>query len=293
MRRGLVIPRSQLVVPGNRPERFAKAAASGADTIALDLEDSVPPAEHDAARSAIGDYLAAEPPVPVTVRVVAVGRAEFEDDLDAVVGPHLSGIALPQVDGPDAVKHAAERLDALERERGLEPGWIAIHPGVETVAALRRLHDVLTASDRVASASFQGARGGDLLRDLGATWSLEGTELLFVRSLVVFEARAARVAQIWDSVFVDLDDDAGFESDTEAGRRLGYTGRAAVHPRQVEIVNRVHTPKLEAVDEARALIEAFRDAEAQGLGAIRHRGRLVDYAMVRDAERVLARAGVA
>ena len=162
---------------------------------------------------------------------------------------------------------------------------------MESARGLRRLHDILTASERVGSASFQGARGGDLVRDLGATWSLEGRELLFVRSLVVFEARAAGIEQIFDGVFVDLDDDAGFEADTEAGRRLGYTGRVAIHPRQVAIVNRVHTPTPEAVDAARELIAAFREAERDGVGAIRHRGRLVDYAMVRDAEQLLARAG--
>ena len=145
----------------------------------------------------------------MTVRVVAVERPEFEDDLEAVVGPHLTGVALPQVEDPDAVRHAAARLDALERERGVEPGRIRLHPGVESARGLRRLHDILTASERVESASFQGARGGDLVRDLGATWSLDGRELLFVRSLVVFEARAAGIEQIFDGVFVDLDDDAG------------------------------------------------------------------------------------
>ena len=287
----MTIVRSQLVVPGNRPERFPKAVASGADAIALDLEDSVPAGEHEAARVAVAAFLSDAPRVPVTVRVVAADRPEFEGDLEAVVGPNLAGIALPQVDSPDAVRAAAARLDALEHDRELVNGSVRIHPGVETARGLRRLHDILTASERVASASFHGARGGDLVSDLGATWSLEGRELLFVRSLVVFEARAAAIDQIFDSVFVDLDDDTGFESDTEAGRRLGYTGRVAIHPRQVEIVNRVYAPQPDEVGEAQALLAAFREAEAAGSGAIRFRGRLVDYAMVRDAERLLARAG--
>ena len=286
-----VIPRSQLVVPGNRPERFAKAAASGADSISLDLEDSVPPPEHDAARAAVADYLAAAPPLPVTVRVVAVERAEFEDDLEAVVGPNLTGVALPHVEDPDAVRHAAARLDALERDGGVEPGRVRLHPGVESARGLRRLHDVLTASEPRRIRVVPGCARRRPRPRPRATWSLEGRELLFVRSLVVFEARAAGIEQIFDGVFVDLDDDAGVRGRHRGGQRLGYTGRVAIHPRQVAIVNRVHTPTPEAVDAAHELIAAFREAEREGLGAIRYRGRLVDYAMVRDAERAARACG--
>lgn len=281
--------RSVLVVPGNRPERMAKAGTYGADGLTLDLEDSVPAAEHDAARAHVGEYLDSALPGAVFVRTVAVGRPEFAGDLDAVVRPGLAGLVLPQVEDPEEVRIADERLGVLERERGLPLGSVRLMPAAESARAVRRLYDIVTASPRVVGTNFNGAPGGDLCRDLGVTPTLDGPELLYVRSKVLLDARAAGLEVILDSVFVDLGDAEGFERDTQLGRRLGYTGRTAIHPRQIPVINRVHSPSEEELDEARSLLEAFRAAEAQGLGAIRHQGKLVDYAMARHAERVLAR----
>jgi citrate lyase subunit beta/citryl-CoA lyase len=131
----MMLLRSLLVVPGNRPERFAKAAGSGADAISLDLEDSAPPGEHEAARVHVREYLGSTPAAPVFVRPVSVGRPEFDGDLDAVVGPGLAGLVLPQVEEPDEVRAAAARLDELERERGLAPGSIVLMPAAESARA--------------------------------------------------------------------------------------------------------------------------------------------------------------
>jgi len=269
---------------------MAKALEYGADGLTLDLEDSVPAAEHDAARAYIGDFLDSAPPDTVFVRTVSVGRPEFPGDLDAVVRPGLAGLVLPQVEDADEVRAAGELLGALERERGLEPGSVRLMPAAESARAVRRLYDIVTASPRVIGTNFNGAPGGDLCRDLGSSPAQDGPELLYVRSKVLFDARAAGLEVILDSVFVDLENEEGFERDTELGRRMGYTGRTAIHPRQIPVINRVHTPSAEELDEARSLLDAFRAAEADGFGAIRHRGKLVDYAMVRHAERILSRA---
>jgi citrate lyase subunit beta/citryl-CoA lyase len=283
--------RSMLVVPGNRPERIAKAASYGPDALSLDLEDSVPPAEHHAARGHIAAFLDSGPARPVFVRTVAVDRAEFELDLEAVVRPGLSGLVLPQVESPDEVRAVAERLGELESERGLVAGSLRLLPAAESAAAVRRLYEIVTASERVLGTNFNGADGGDLVNDLGATWTLEGSELMYVRSKVLFTARAAGLAVILDSVFADLEDEAGFERDTRLGKRLGYTGRTAIHPRQVTAINGVYSPTEAEIDSARRLLAAFREAERAGAGAIRHRGKLVDYAMVRRAERLLEQVG--
>ena len=280
--------RSILVVPGNRPDRIAKAARYGPDALSLDLEDSVPPAEHAAARDHVAAFLDGMPSLPVLVRPVAVGRPEFDGDLDAAVRPGLTGLILPQVEQPDEMREAARRLSELERERELKPGSVRLLPAAESAAAVRRLYEIVTASERVLGTNFNGAEGGDLCNDLGATWTLDGPELLYVRSKVLFTARAAGLEVILDSVFADLEDEPGFERDTALGRRLGYTGRTAIHPRQVPTINRLYSPSQADVESARALLDAFREAERAGVGAIRHRGKLVDYAMVRRAERLLA-----
>lgn len=279
--------RSMLVVPGNRPERMAKAPGYGPDALSLDLEDSVPPAEHAAARRHVAAFLDATPRLPVFVRPVAVGRAEFEEDMDACVRPGLSGLILPQVEYPDEVRAVDERLGVLERERGLKPGSVRLLPAAESASAVRRLYEIVTASDRVLGTNFNGADGGDLCTDLGVTWTLGGLELIYVRSKVLFTGRAARLEVILDSVFADLEDESGFERDTELGRRLGYTGRTAIHPRQLATINRIYSPSQAELESARALLDAFREAERRGAGAIRHQGKLVDYAMVRRAERLL------
>lgn len=282
--------RSMLVVPGNRPDRMAKAAGYGPDALSLDLEDSVPPGEHAAAREHVAAFLDAMPRVPVFVRPVAVGRAEFEEDLDAAVRPGLAGLILPQVEHPDEVRAVDRRLGALERERELERGSVRLMPAAESASAVRHLYEIVTASERVLGTNFNGADGGDLCTDLGVTWTLDGPELLYVRSKVLFTARAARLEVILDSVFADLEDESGFERDTELGRRFGYTGRTAIHPRQLATINRIYSPSQAELDHARALLDAFREAERRGAGAIRHQGKLVDYAMVRRAERLLEHA---
>ncbi|MFZ1997375.1 MAG: CoA ester lyase [Solirubrobacteraceae bacterium] len=282
--------RSTLIVPGNRPDRIAKAAGYGPDAVSLDLEDSVPPAEHDSARDHIARYLDSGPPLPVFVRPVSVRRPEFDGDLEAVVRPGLSAVTLPQVEHPDEVRAADERLARLEAERGLAPGSVRLMPAAESAAAVRRLHDILVASPRVLGTNFNGADGGDLCSDLGVTWTLEGEEMLYVRSRVLFTARAAGLQVILDSVFADLEDEAGFAQDTAFGRRLGYTGRTAVHPRQLAMIHRAHTPSAAEIETARGLLDAFAEAERVGQGAIRHRGKLVDYAMVRRARRLLEQA---
>lgn len=279
--------RSMLVVPGNRPDRMAKATGYGPDSLTLDLEDSVPPAEHAAARHHVAAFLDAMPSLPVFVRPVALGRREFEEDLDAAVRPGLAGLILPQVEHPDEVRAVDQRLAGLERERGLEPGSVRLMPAAESASAVRRLYEIVTASERVLGTNFNGADGGDLCTDLGVTWTLDGPELLYVRSKVLFTGRAAGLELILDSVFADLEDEPGFERDTELGRRLGYTGRTAIHPRQLPTINQIYSPSQAELASARALLEAFHEAEQRGTGAIRHEGKLVDYAMVRRAERLL------
>ena len=287
-----MIPRSQLIVPGNRPEPFSKAADGPTRSRSTSRTRS---RRRSTTRRASprSRTIRRASPLPVTVRVVAVERPEFEGDLEAVVGPNLTGVALPQVENPDAVRHAAARLDALERGHGVEPGRIRLHPGVESARGLRRLHDILTASERVGSASFQGARGGDLVRDLGATWSLEGA-----RAAVRPFARRLRGAR------------GGHRADRRRRlrrprRRRGFRGRhrgraaARLHGprRDPPATGRDRQPRAHACAGGRrrgARVDhaaAFREAEREGIGAIRHRGRLVDCAMVPGAGRFLARAG--
>jgi citrate lyase subunit beta / citryl-CoA lyase len=280
--------RSMLFTPGNRPSRMTRALGSAADAVVLDLEDSVPEEQREQARAAVAQCLSEVPGgVDCWVRVVAVDRPGLDLDLDAAVRPGLTGVVLPGVDGPAAVRTADDLISGIERRRSLPAGSVALLPLAESALGVRNLFDSLTASRRVTATSFPGAAGADLCSDLGAVPTAGGTELLHARSKVLLDARAAGVTTILDGVWVDLDDPDGLRRDTAFGRRIGYTGRFAIHPAQLPVLHEVFTPSARELRDARELLAAYADARSRGDGALRHRGRLVDRAMAARAERLL------
>ena len=286
--------RSLLSVPGNRPDMLDKSLRSGADAISPDLQDSVPDANRPQAREITATWIDAgqQPLVQplVIVRTSAVQTSDFAKDVAAVVRPGLTGLRIPDVSGPQDVIEADRTVGAVERERGMPPNAIALIPICESARGVHRLYDILTASSRVIGTAFPGAEGGDLARDLGVTWSLQGDEMFYVRSKVLFDARAAGVSVILDSVFANLKDAAGFEQDTRRGRQLGYTGRLAIHPNQIPVINAIHRPTPEQIEDAEGLLAAYREAEARGSGAVAYRGRMIDVAMRKTAEAILKQA---
>jgi len=266
---------------------------SGADAVVLDLEDSVPSQERERARCIIASRLrqaCARTAPDLWVRTNQVTSSDFGHDLRVSVHGGLTGIVLPQVDHPDAVRVADREITAWERRHGLPLGAVALLPVAESALGVRNLFDILSASERVRVAAFPGAAGGDLCASLGVTGTADGQELLYARSKVLLDARAAGVQVILDSVWVDLDDLAGLREDSVRSRRLGYTGRFAIHPRQLDILHAVFTATRGEIADARALLAAYHDARRNGHGAIRHHGRLVDAAMAETARRVLATA---
>ena len=279
--------RSLLSVPGNRPDMLDKALRSGADAISPDLQDSVPDANRPEARKITAAWIDAGQQPLVIVRTSAVQTSDFAADVAAVVRPGLTGLRIPDVTSPQDVLEADQTVGAVERERGMPPNSIVLIPICESARGVYRLYDILTASSRVIGTAFPGAEGGDLARDLGVTWSLSGDEMFYVRSKVLFDARAAGTSVILDSVFANLKDAAGFEQDTRRGRQLGYTGRLAIHPNQIPVINTIHQPTPEQVEDAEGLLAAYREAEARGSGAIAYRGRMIDVAMRKTAEAIL------
>jgi citrate lyase subunit beta / citryl-CoA lyase len=280
-----------LFVPGNRAARVEHACESGADAVVLDLEDSVPEHERESARSIIAGRLphaGAEADPDLWVRTSPATSSGFDDDLRVSVQSGLTGIVLPQVDHPEAVRLADEAILAFERLHGLPLGVVALLPVAESALGIRNLFDILSASKRVRVAAFPGAAGGDLCASLGVSWTPGGQELLYARSKVLLDARAAGVEMILDSVWADIDDLVGLRDDSELSRRLGYTGRFAIHPHQLNVLHNVFTATRADVADAQALLVAYDDARRNGHGAIRHRGRLVDAAMAENARRLLA-----
>jgi citrate lyase subunit beta/citryl-CoA lyase len=282
--------RSLLSVPGNRIDMLAKAVRSGADALSPDLQDSVPAANRPEARELTAKWIDAGQQAPVIVRTAAVKTPDFIKDLEAVVRPGLSGLRLPDVESPEDVVVADQAISTFERARGLAPNSIVLIPIAESARGIYRLYDILSASRRVIGTAFPGAEGGDLARDLGVIWTRQGDEFFYARSKVLFDARAAGVPIILDSVFANLTDIAGFEQDTQRGRQLGYTGRLAIHPNQVPVINKIHSPTPEQIEDAQGLLAAYSEAQARGSGAISYHGRMIDVAMRKTAEALLKQA---
>jgi len=287
--------RSLSLIALDRLDLAPSVLASGPDAVMLDLADTVAPARKPLARANLATLLETQPAVTVLVRVATMGDADRDllaADLDASVIPGVAAIILPEAEHPDEIRELAAHIERLERARGLPLGEVGILPLPETALAIRNYFDILAASERVQAALFASAQGGDLSRDVGYdTSGSDGSEILYMRSKVVLDARAAGIEHILDGAWLAVGDTAGFERDTIMSRRLGYTGRFAFDAPQTEIVNRVFSPSPEEVAAAEGEIALFEMADKDGVGLLEHEGRLVDIATVKYARKVLARAG--
>jgi citrate lyase subunit beta/citryl-CoA lyase len=225
-------------------EKVKTALASGADVLMVDFE--IEPARREAARRGLHTLFELQPALPVFVRVAAASRPdELAEDLAVAVRDGLTGVIVPECEHPDELRTVAERLDLLEREQGLPAGGISLLPLPETALAIRRYFEILTASPRVVAAWLPGSEGGDLAGDVGYVWSREGTELIYLRSKVVLDARAAGVRHILDGGWRALADTEGFEQDSAASRGFGFTGRMVFDAAQAAIANRVYPAPVE------------------------------------------------
>ena len=255
--------RSLLFSPGSSEKMLAKAPGSGADAALFDLEDSVAPDMKERARelvrSAIETVKSAGSPGSILVRVNAVETGLLEGDLEAVAVAGLDAVMLPKPEAAADIQKTDAILTRLEREGKLEAGSIGIVAQAESAAGVYRCYEICAASPRMVGVNFGSAEDADLCRDLGARWTPEGTALLYAKSKVLLEARAAGLPHPTDGVYMRLNDDAGCRADAEAALQLGYVGKAAIHPRQVPIFNEVFSPKPQEVTYYNEMLEAFRE----------------------------------
>lgn len=258
--------RSMLFVPGDRAERFEKAAATGADMVVIDLEDAVLPERKVEARSIIHDALAAIATPRFVVRVNSIGTDWHADDVRAMTGlPGLAGLMLPK----------AETADDFA---ALRAAGVPLHGLVETVRGILNL-PTLCAAEGLARLSF-----GTVDFQVDAGIDGDGAELDAVRTAIVLHSKAAGLQAPADGVTTDLTDEALLARDTQRSRRFGFSGKLCVHPRQVAVVNAAFAPAQADIDWAKRVIAALAD----GRGAVAVDGKLIDKPIVDRAHRVLA-----
>jgi citrate lyase beta subunit len=262
---------SLLFVPGSRPDRFGKAAGAGADCVVIDLEDAVAEGDKASAREAALAQISGDGAGTFALRINGVATAHGLADILALKAADVTPRALfvPMVE-------SAAELGIVTRVLG-NPA-MALVPLIETAAGLRAAPEIAGAP-QVAALMFGG---GDLAGELGVELSWE--PLLMARSLLVLAAAGARVPAI-DVPFLALEDAEGLEAETARAKALGFTAKAAIHPAQVPVINRVMRPTAAEFAEAQAAIAAYA---AGGRRAIRHQGRMLEAPIIRRHERVLA-----
>lgn len=276
--------RSVLFVPANDSRKAEKALQSEADAVAIDLEDAVAYAEKDNARRQMQALLATPPPRPVVVRVNACHTRWILADLEAVVGLPVAGIMVAKIESGEEVRRLDWLLGLLEERHGISTGTIPLIPFLETATAILRAVEIATASPRIRCLAFGG---NDYTMELGMNYSHSGEELYFARQMLVHASRMAGIEPPLDSVNPNLTDSEFLYEDARRARALGFQGKLVIHPRQVTVVNEVFSPSAEEVAWAEKIIAAFKAAEAAGTAVIQVNGRMIEYPMVRRAEKIL------
>jgi citrate lyase beta subunit len=262
----------------------------------MDMEDGVALNRREEARQTIGEALRTldfgrrERLVRISVPIppeTGQGAAAFPaPDFEAALEGRPDGYVIPKVDTAEQIQSVDTYLTQAEAVRGWPVGSIRLLAIVESARGVMNVAGIAQASPRLDALMF-GAE--DYAADVGARRTKLGWEVFYARSAIVTAAAAYRLQAI-DMVFVDLNDLEGLEQECMFGRQLGYAGKMAIHPRQVEVINRIFAPSAGEIEQARRVVEAHIAHQASGTGAFELDGKMVDMPVVRAAEGVLARA---
>jgi citrate lyase subunit beta / citryl-CoA lyase len=281
-----------LFVPGDSDRKFAKAAGIGADALILDLEDSVAPSMKIEARAKVAALLDDRTPRDwlFFVRVNPFDTGMTFDDMAAVVKPGLDGLLIPKADGAPDIVRIGEALDRLEAAAGMVIGTVKIAVvATETANAMFNLGSYTPAHPRLVALTW-GAE--DLAAALGATANKEEngewtSPYLLARNMCLFAASSAQVAPL-DTLYTNFRDPEGLERDCRRARRDGFTGRIAIHPDQIAIINACFSPSAEQIAEAQMIVDAF--AAQPDAGTLGINGKMYDIPHLKAAQKTLASA---
>ncbi len=293
-----------LFIPGNRAEMLAKVERYDASGYVPDLEDSVPVGNKDQARNVTSDALPSLHAIgkPVVPRVNSLPTGLTVEDLDAVVTPYITAISIGKIGGPDEIAEVDGIITYLESKRGLRAGNIGILPWLETANAIVNAYAICASSARVRWAAF-GAE--DFSADMGINREVDEdrasntgrldeygeASLIYPRSAIAIAARAANV-QALDTPYVKFRDGDGLNREAGLARRLGYSGKFAIHPAQIDGIKSAFYPSDMEIDRANRVIDAAERAEHDGLGSLSLDGEMIDAPVVARARNVLLRAGL-
>jgi len=280
--------RALLFMPGDSPRKIEKGAASGVDSIIMDLEDGVALNQKEAARQGILealqnlDFGRSEK----LVRINPIGSGLEEDDLAQTIAGQPAGYVIPKVEKAKHIEKVSMWLDAEERKRGWQVGSVRLFAIIESARGVVNLKDIAKASKRLEALLF-GAE--DLTASLGGVRRPDAPELAYARSAVLIHAKAYSLQAI-DTPYVEMDNLEGLAAETQTIMHMGYDGKLAIHPKHIPVIVAAFNPSAAEVEKARALIAAHEAHQKSGAGVFSFEGKMVDMPIIRAAEQVLLRA---
>ena len=280
--------RTMLFLPGNNPNMIMNGEYLGSDSIIFDLEDAVSPDDKDSARDLVRNaltYMTFGKKERI-VRINALDTPYWIEDLEAVL-PLAPDVIMPtKVSGGEYIRKLDAEMTRIEQQHGLPVGKIKLIPLLETALGIENAYEIAVASARM-EALYLGAE--DLSADLRCARTKAGTEIFYARERLVCAARAAGI-EAYDTPFTDVEDLEGLEADTRLAKSMGFTGKAVISPRHVDIVNEVFSPSQAEIQHARDVFAAIEEAKRQGKGAISLNGKMIDAPIVLRARFVLEAA---
>ncbi len=281
-------PCSFLFVPGDSPEKLRKSWQLGAGALIFDLEDAVPESQKHQARQNVSLALKAAPEAAtnVFVRINDRSSRHWQEDISATTVKNLTGFFLPKCESREEVSAVADVIGTSEKRAGGVPGSISMVALIESACGLVELPHIIAATDRLAGLALGGE---DFCLNMGISRTVEGLELQYARSHLAIWARSRGCLSI-DTIYADFHDTQGLIRESQIAKQLGFTGKLAVHPKQLEVIRGVFAPSEEELAEAKKVVDAFAAARAKGSAVIAVGGKMIDRPVFERAQRLLASA---
>ncbi|MGL4402640.1 MAG: HpcH/HpaI aldolase/citrate lyase family protein [Fusobacteriaceae bacterium] len=272
--------RTMLFMPGNNPGMLQTADIFGADSVIFDLEDAVALTEKDSARYLIREALRTRDygNTEVVIRINPLSSPFALEDIDMMGRMKPHAILLPKA-VPEDMKFLDDKLTNIEKEEGFPEGSIKIHALVETAIGVELVFDVIRASSRCISVLLGGE---DLAADLAVKRTYDSEELFYARTKIINACKALKVDAI-DTPFTDTNDYEGLRMDTEKAKKLGFSGKLAINPRQIDTIHEVLAPTQAEIRHALRVMTAKEEADAEGLGVFSLDGKMVDLPIINRA----------
>lgn len=277
--------RTMMFMNAQKPGLIKDAYIYGCDSIMLDLEDAVAENQKDAARFSLYhalttiDYGNTE----VIVRINGLDTPHWKEDIRVCVAGGADGIRIAKCESAQDVRTVEAAVEAAEKEFSVEVGRTLLMAALESPKGILNAYEICSASDRMFGVAISG---GDFRKCMQTTFQPDGVDMLAARGQMLLAARAAGI-QCFDTVFTDLDDDAGFEAEVRQNKAMGFDGKSLINPKQIRLVHQVFTPTEKEVRQAEKIVRAIEEQAKLGIGVFTVDGKMLDIAFVPGAKRTL------